>query len=112
MHPIPAILSLTSVSYTHLDVYKRQILEVLIAQGRALECNTGGYKYGLGEPNPSASVLKRYRELGGELITIGSDAHESRHLGYAFSQANSLLKECGFRYYTVYQNRKPCFYPL
>ena len=88
------------------------ILEVLIAQGRALECNTGGYKYGLGEPNPSASVLKRYRELGGELITIGSDAHESRHLGYAFSQANSLLKECGFRYYTVYQNRKPCFYPL
>lgn len=88
------------------------ILETLIVQGRALECNTGGYQYGLGTPNPSADVLRRYRKMGGELITIGSDAHDPKNLGYAFAQARSLLKECGFRYYTVYKDRKPCFYPL
>ena len=45
------------------------ILEVLIAKGRALECNTGGDNSGLGEPNPASSALKRYRGVGGETVT-------------------------------------------
>ncbi len=99
-------------SYDQYRDFIDPILSALIEQGKGLECNTGGYKYGLGQPNPSADILKQYRKMGGEIVTIGSDAHEPRHLGYSFSQAQELLKECGFRYYAVYHGRKPCFYAL
>lgn len=82
------------------------ILRFLIDHGKCLEVNTGGIKYGLGEPNPAADVLRRYRELGGERITIGSDAHEPAHLGYAFDQAAGLLRKLGFRSYTVFEQRQ------
>ena len=84
----------------------------LIENGKCLEVNTGGFKYGLGEPNPCAGILKRYRQLGGELVTIGSDAHEPRYLGYDFSRAAALLTDLGFRYYTVFQQRMPRQIPL
>ena len=82
------------------------ILRYLIDNGKCLEVNTGGLKYGLGEPNPCTGVLRRYKELGGELITIGSDAHEPKHLCYDFDTAEHLLLELGFRYYGVFHQRK------
>lgn len=85
------------------------ILKTLIEKGKGLECNTGGLKHGLGQPNPSEDILKRYRELGGEIITVGSDAHIPEHLGYDFEPVKQLLLECGFRYYTVYHSRVPEF---
>lgn len=51
-----------------------EILKTLIHRGKALECNTAGFKYGLGHPHPQEEILLRYRELGGELLTVGSDA--------------------------------------
>lgn len=89
-----------------------EILRTLIAKNIGLEINTGGYKYGLGHPNPTEDILKRYRELGGELLTIGSDGHAPEHLGYDFHRIPDLLKECGFRYFTVFRERKPFFYPV
>lgn len=88
------------------------ILRYLIENGKCLEVNTGGLKYGLGEPNPCTGVLRRYRKLGGELITIGSDAHEPRHLCYGFDHAAALLKSLGFRYYAVFSRRTPVLLPL
>lgn len=88
------------------------ILKTLIQKGKGLECNTGGYKYGLGHPNPTADVLCRYRELGGEILTVGSDAHKPEHMGYEFERMQELLKDCGFRYYTVFHGRKPEFIKL
>lgn len=88
------------------------ILKVLIEKGKGLECNTGGLKYGLGHPNPTEEVLKRYRELGGEILTVGSDGHIPEHIGYDFQLLPELLKSCGFRYYTVFHERKPEFLPL
>jgi len=95
----------------YLD-YIDSILKILIKKGKALECNTGGFRYGLGQPNPSTDILCRYKELGGELLTIGSDAHSPDYVGYEFLRASDLLKTCGFRYYTVYHQRKPEFLPL
>lgn len=92
----------------HID----PVLRKLIADGKCLELNTGGLKYGLGEPNPCSEVLKRYRALGGELITIGSDAHAPEHIAYDFQTAEAILKEAGFRYYTVFSRRKPEQLPL
>lgn len=88
-----------------------EILKKLISLGKGIECNTGGYLK-MSSPNPHPDIIKRYRELGGEIITVGSDAHCSQNLGGHFSQAAAILKECGFRYYTVFQQRIPEFIPL
>lgn len=92
--------------------YIDPILKTLIEKGKALECNAGGLKYGLGHPNPGEDILRRYRELGGELVTVGSDAHAPRHIGFQFDRVQEILLGCGFRYYTVYHRRQPVFLPL
>ena len=88
------------------------ILKLLIEKGKGIEINTGGYKAGLSEPNPCHDVLRRYRELGGEIITMGSDAHTTEYVAYRFTDAREVLKECGFRYFTVFRERKAEFVPL
>ena len=60
-------------------------------KGKALECNTAGYKYGLGHPNPHEAILKRYHDLGGELLTIGSDAHRPEEVGKEFREYLKIL---------------------
>ena len=64
-----------------------EILKVLIEKGIGLECNTAGFKYGLGHPNPTEEILLRYHELGGEILTLGSDGHAPKHLAYDFEKA-------------------------
>ena len=75
--------------------------------GKGIEVNTAGLKYGMNDPNPHHDIIKRYLELGGEIITIGSDAHAPEKIGYDFDRAAQVLKECGFEYYTVFKERKP-----
>ena len=101
-----------SYSYREYADYIDEILKTLIAKGKALECNTAPYARGGNEPNPCKDVLKRYRELGGELITIGSDAHSENNLGKGFEDAGTLLKSCGFEYYAVYKERRPLMMKL
>ncbi len=86
-----------------------EILHTLIDNGKGLEVNTKGLRCGLKSANPSEEILKRYKELGGEIITIGSDAHPVAELGYGLTQAEAILKRCGFRCYTVFRKRKPEF---
>ena len=69
----------------------------------------GGYAAGLGHPNPHEDILKRYRELGGEIVTIGSDAHAPERIAADFDRACSILKKCGFRYHAIFRKRKPTF---
>ena len=57
-------------------------------------------------------MLKLYRSMGGEIITIGSDAHVPEHIGFHFDEAQELLRSCGFRYFTTYTRRKPEFHSL
>ena len=89
-----------------------EILKALIRKDVGLELNTAGYKYGLGHPNPTEAILKRYMELGGEILTIGCDGHAPEQLAWDFEKIPALLKECGFRYYTVFEERMPVFYPV
>ena len=88
------------------------ILDMLIEKQTALELNTAGFKYGLGHPNPHEDILRRYREKGGELITVGSDAHAPEHLAFDFSKVGSILQNAGFRYYTIFRNRNPIMLPF
>ena len=87
-------------------------MRVLAENGKALECNTGGFRSRLSHQNPDTEILKQYRRMGGEHITIGSDAHAPEHLGYGFTRTKELLKQCGFHYYTIYHNRKAEMIPL
>ena len=86
-----------------------EALKTIILCGKGIEVNTAGYKYGLGYAHPKTEVLKRYLELGGELITIGSDAHKPEHLCYDFDLVPELLKGLGYRYYATFVKGKPIF---
>lgn len=89
-----------------------KILKLLICSGKGIEINTAGLKYGLGYPHPKKEILKRYKELGGELITIGSDAHKPEHLCYDFQLLPEYLKHLGFKYYAVFINGSPVYEKL
>ncbi|WP_124066012.1 histidinol-phosphatase HisJ family protein [Clostridium sp. E02] len=105
----------TKTACYHYDAFRETldaILMAIIRHGKGIECNTAGYRKGIHQPNPSKEILVRYRELGGEIITIGSDAHTPRDLGSDFLRAKDLLLECGFSYYAEFRNRKPEFKPL
>ena len=99
-------------SWNDYEPYIRPLLKLLIENGKCLECNTGGIRYGLGNTNPCADVFRLYKELGGEGITIGSDAHTPETLGIGFDFCREMLKEYGFRYYTVFHERKAEMLPL
>lgn len=84
-----------------------QILDLLLDKGKGLELNTAGYRQGLKELHPITSILKRYCKLGGDIVTIGSDAHKPEHIAADFAQAAEVLAECGLHYYTVFEYRLP-----
>ncbi|SER95279.1 histidinol-phosphatase HisJ family protein [Lachnobacterium bovis] len=96
-------------SYAKYSDIIDEILKKLIFSGKGIELNTGGFKYGLGHPNPCEDIIKRYRELGGEIITIGSDAHKCEHIAYDFNKVANILHDAGFSYFTIFKNRKPIF---
>ncbi len=100
-----------SITNNFLDIIEA-ILKELINSGKGIELNTSGIKYGLHHPHPHEKILKLYKELGGEIITIGSDAHEARHLGFGFDGVPEILKTCGFKYYTEFTNRRPEMLPV
>ena len=99
-------------SYTDYADIIDEILKLLIEKEKGLEVNSAGLKYGLPFAHPHPDVLKRYSELGGEIITIGADAHKPEHIAYDFAKAEEILKSCGFKYYTEFFEQKPVFKQL
>ncbi|NDL66191.1 histidinol-phosphatase HisJ family protein [Anaerotalea alkaliphila] len=89
-----------------------EILKTIVSNGKGIELNTSGYRYKLDAPHPNPDILRRYRELGGETITLGSDAHNPRFLLNRMEQAADLLRSLGYRHYAVFHNRKPTYLPL
>ncbi len=99
----------------HFEDFKDQIAKVLrtlIKYDIALEVNTGAFRCGLAEPNPSLDVIRLYRELGGRKITLGADAHKTEHVGLAFEMLPDMLSSCGFTDFCLFRNRKPEFHSI
>jgi len=84
-----------------------EIFRTLIINGKALEINTSGLRQKLGKTMPDTELLKRYRELGGEYITIGSDAHRREDIGKGIYEAIKLLQEAGFTKYHYFEKHRP-----
>ncbi len=97
------------------DDYKDVIDPVLlhiIERDKCLEVNTAGWKYGMEDPNPNRQILKRYRELGGRKITIGSDGHAPNQLAYDYHRLPGFLKELGFDSYLFFEKKEAREIPL
>ena len=75
-----------------------EILRTVIEKGKGIEVNMAGFKYGLPFAHPHPDVLRRYRELGGEILTVGADGHRPEHIAYDYGKVSEILKSCGFRY--------------
>lgn len=101
-------------SYHVRDYYDifRELFSILVSRGQGIEINTGSLYRGLSFAHPHPDLLKMYKEAGGEILTVGSDAHHAEHIGYAFDYAKELLLANGFRYYTTFKNGKPEFHKI
>lgn len=82
------------------------LLRALIAQEMVLELNTGGLRRPGNHTYPCRWTLTRYRELGGEAVSVGSDAHRAAEVGAGIGCAFALLQEVGFRYVVTFKNRR------
>lgn len=89
-----------------------EILQQVIADGRGIELNTSGWRYGLGGPQPTEEVLRLYRDLGGRIVTLGSDSHKPEHLGAYLRVGQDCLRSVGFSHACTYANGEPQFYEL
>ena len=89
-----------------------EIFRTLVRREKALEVNTSGLRQKIGCLLPERDMLLRYRELGGRLVTLGSDAHKSADVGKGLEEGGAALRECGFTHYAVYRQRRPTLYPL
>lgn len=91
---------------SYFDVLEA-LLKKVIDSGKGIELNAGGFRYNLNDNNPDEKILKLYRQLNGEFITLGSDAHTPDFLGFQYDRNIDYLKSLGFKYVTIYKERKP-----
>jgi histidinol-phosphatase (PHP family) len=84
----------------------RAVLRAAVAAGVGLEINTSGLRQSPGEPYPALAVLRWYRDLGGEVLTVGSDAHGVADLGAGIARALELARQAGFRAIATFEGRR------
>lgn len=114
----------------HLDVMRRydpqgeypfektrdvvaEILRTAIGKGKGIELNTASWRYQLKDVQPCREILRLYRDLGGEILTLGSDAHRPERVAGNFGEARAILRdELGFRRFCTFEAMEPVFREL
>ena len=89
-----------------------EILETVIRDGKGIELNTSCYKKRLSDLTPSRDILKLYRDLGGEIITIGTDSHKEGCVGRYFNEGLSALKALGFNKFCTFHRMAPSYHEI
>ncbi len=98
-----------SILYKDFPDLLDEMLRFLADNGKALEINTKTYQdYSGRTPLLDPDILRRYRELGGEIVSFGSDSHAVEHVGFQFAHFQEYLKAAGFRYEAHFESRKLC----
>lgn len=97
----------TPKDHVYFDIVE-SILKMMIEDGKGIEINTSSFRYGMGRRmTPSLEILRKYKDLGGDIITIGSDAHFPKDVGYKLDSMPAFLKGEGFRFITTFDHLKP-----
>ena len=89
-----------------------KILKKVIEDNKGIEVNTSSFRYRLKELTPERDILKLYHELGGKIITIGSDAHKAENVGEHIPYIQEELKKIGFIDICTFDKMKPIFHKL
>jgi histidinol-phosphatase (PHP family) len=100
---------------TDLSRYREAIgsvLDAVIRAGKGIEVNTSGLWRGLNFTLPSSEVIEMYRERGGEIITTGSDAHDTSKVGEAIEDAVRRIAAAGFDKFAFFKKRTPHFHSV
>lgn len=84
-----------------------EILSILAKNGKALEVNSSGLGMKIRQTLPPEWIIRRFRELGGEYITVGSDSHLSQNIGFRIEDTFALIKSCGFDSVVYFEKHKP-----
>ena len=95
----------------YIDVIEA-ILRQIIEDGKGIELNTAGLHKANRQTNPCPEIIKFYKDLGGEIITVGADAHAPEDIMYGFDEAEKILKAAGFNHYCTFRERKAEFHDL
>ncbi len=98
-----------NVDLSRWSVITDEIFRTLVRNDRGIEINTSGLRQKLGRTMPDAELVRRYRELGGRILTIGSDAHRTEDLGKGIETGISIARDCGFTEIAVFRDRSPHF---
>ena len=85
-------------------------LEHVVAQGKGIELNTSSVRYGLKDSQPAEEILRLYRDLGGKIITLGSDSHAPQHLGAYLRHFQHYLASLGFEGFYTFDKMEPTFH--
>ena len=96
-------------SFEKIRPIVKEILKTIISDDKGIEVNTSCHRYGLNDLTPSTDILRLYRDLGGRIITIGSDSHRKEHLGAYLTETISALKAIGYK--EVYTFKQMCPIP-
>jgi histidinol-phosphatase (PHP family) len=99
----------TSMLYEDYKDILDEILCVVIRDGKGIEINTSGFAYNLGTAIPDITILQRYYDLGGRIVTLGSDAHSVGRVAADFDYAMAMLQYVGFTSFAYFKERKPIF---
>ncbi len=89
-----------------------EILKLCAEKGKALEINMGGLKYPINKPSPDIDTIKRYKELGGQLISVGSDSHYAERIGFGIPLAYEIAREAGFKSVVRFKERELFEFPI
>ena len=96
------------VSFDGFEAEMEAIFRTIIPKGIGIELNTNRGN----TPLPDAKWLKLYRGMGGEVITLGTDAHTPAAVGCAIREGQALLRECGFRRFCTFRQGQPVWHDL
>jgi histidinol-phosphatase (PHP family) len=88
------------------------ILTALVETGTALEINTSGLRQAANETYPSPAIVARYRELGGQRVTVGSDAHRADAFAWALTDGYAAASDAGFESLAIRRGGPPVTVPI
>jgi histidinol-phosphatase (PHP family) len=103
---------LEEIDYRPFEEIIRRVLAHLVRRGRGLEVNTSSLRRRMGGLHPGLQILRWYREEGGQIVTLGSDAHRADSVGASLDEAAAAVRAAGFGKLAVYEDRKPSWLPL